>query len=159
MAISPDEMIDAMATPFGTILDGQGITPLYLAKKLKAELNAKVSKTLKVKGAPGKLPRGYKNITTTGIIETIKVDGCLERDFCNGESVLTWDEVAWSVRQNARMDANKLFGHYPPSRVEFPDETGKPQSIGAAFGETERAARLIYLLEKAEARAREAKCK
>ena len=154
-----EQLIQDLLHPFTTAMAAQQITPLYLAKKLKSELNAKVSKTLKVKGAPGKLPRGYKNITTTGIIETIKVDGCLERDFCDGDSVLAWDEVAWSVRQNARMDANKLFGHYPSSKVEFPDETGKPQSIGAAFGDTERSARLIYLLEKAEARAREAKCK
>lgn len=125
MAISPDEMIDAMGTPFGKFLDAQKITPQLLARKLKAELNAKETKFFQ----------------KDGIV--------IESRHC----------IAWDTRQKARIDAHKLRGDYPADKHVFPDENGKPQNLGAAFGDTERSARLIYLLETAEKRAKEAKCK
>lgn len=129
MTITADEMIDAMGTPFGKFLDAQSITPALLARKLKAELNAKVSKTIKVKGSPNNLPRGYKNITTTGIIESIRVDGDVEKDYCDGESVLGWVEVDWGTRQKARIDAHKLRGDYPAEKRELTGRNGGPVEI------------------------------
>jgi len=116
MPVTADETIQDLLHPFQEAMDAERITPKLLARKLKAELSAKSSKTIKIKGAPGQLPKGYKTITTTGIIEKIHVDGCTEKDYCDGESVLGWDEVDWGTRQKARIDAHKLRGDYPAEK-------------------------------------------
>ena len=111
-----EQIIQDLLRPFSEAMEGQGITPLYLAKKLKRELNAKTSKTLKVKGAASKLPKGYKNVVTTGIIVDM---GEGERDYSDGESVITWDEIDWVIQQRARIDAHKLRGDYPAEKKEI----------------------------------------
>jgi len=45
MPVTHEEMIDAILRPIEDALEGEGITPEYLAKKLKKELNAKEVKT------------------------------------------------------------------------------------------------------------------
>lgn len=74
-----------------------------------------------------------------------------------------WEYSKGLVAHGARLGwarlAAELLDIKPAERHEFPDENGKPQNLGAAFGDTERSARLIYLLETAEKRAKEAKCK
>jgi hypothetical protein len=50
----------------------------------------------------------------------------------------------------------EIMGLNSSTKIEFPDEHGKPQKISAVFSETERAARLIYLLEQVEKRHKEA---
>ena len=122
-AVTGDQIIQDLLHPFTEAMDEQKITPRLLARKLKAELNAKETKIF-------------------------------QKD---GFVVESRDVIAWGIRQAARIDAHKLRGDYPSSKVEFPDANGKPQNISAVFGETERAARLIYLLEQAEKRAKEAK--
>ena len=122
-AVTGDQIIQDLLHPFIEAMDEQKITPRLLARKLKAELNAKETKFFQKDGL---------------VVES-------------------HDVIAWGIRQAARIDAHKLRGDYPSSKVEFPDVNGKPQNISAVFGETERAARLIYLLEQAEKRAKEAK--
>lgn len=122
-AVTGDQIIQDLLHPFIEAMDEQKITPRLLARKLKAELNAKETKFFQKDGL---------------VVESR-------------------DVIAWGIRQAARIDAHKLRGDYPSSKVEFPDANGKPQNISAVFGETERAARLIYLLEQAEKRAKEAK--
>lgn len=39
--------------------------------------------------------------------------------------------------------------------IEFPGEDGKPQKIGGVFSDTERSARLLFLLEQAEKRSQQ----
>lgn len=46
-------------------------------------------------------------------------------------------------------------GYRDKQEVEFPDENGKPQKIGSTFSDTERSARLLFLLERAEKRAKQ----
>ena len=67
-----------------------------------------------------------------------------------GEVVEKRVVVAWGVRQAARIDAQK---------IEFPDKHGRPQQIGGVFSDPERAARLIYLIQQAQKRDKEAKRK
>jgi len=69
--------------------------------------------------------------------------------------------VAHTIRLQGAKLAAQLLGMEPAEKHEFPDETGKPQQIGALFCDTERAARLIWLLEQAEKRGKkkEGKCK
>lgn len=111
-----EQLIQDLLHPITQAMDDQKITPQLLARKLKAELNAKETKFFQKDGI---------------VIETRNV-------------------VAWGVRQAARIDAHRLRGDYPADKHVFPDENGKPQSITTPFGDTERAARLIYLLEQAK---------
>jgi len=67
--------------------------------------------------------------------------------------------VVWGIRQAARIDAQKLLGAYPSEKIEFPDKHGKPQQIGGVISDPERAARLIYLIQQAQKRDKEAKRK
>ena len=107
-------------------LEKHGITFDYLAKKLKRELNCKVTKTQKVKGSPDELPKGFRKITTTGIIERKMIDGEMEREYSDGESLIQWDEDAMDIRQKARIDAHRLRGDYPAEKREHTGPDGGP---------------------------------
>lgn len=50
MPVSHEEMIEAILRPIDEAFDAQGITPAYLAKKLKKELHAKKIKVQIPKG-------------------------------------------------------------------------------------------------------------
>lgn len=61
--------------------------------------------------------------------------------------------VDHTTRLRAAEMAIDLLRMKPPTQVEFPDETGKPQRItGDVFTDMERATRLVYLLEQAAKR-------
>ena len=40
------------------------------------------------------------------------------------------------------------------NQIEFPDKDGNPQAVGGILGDTERSARLLFLLEQAEKRSK-----
>jgi len=113
-----EQLIQDLLHPHIAARESLGLTPLYWARQLKAESKAKVSKTLKVKGAISNsaLPRGVKVMAVTGVIVSM-ADGA--RDYSDGESVVTWDEVDWGTRQRARMDAQKLDNAYPTEKLEL----------------------------------------
>jgi hypothetical protein len=94
-----------------------GLTMPALTKLLKRELKAKVTKSIKIKGAvsPDQLGRGRRIVAASGTIIQTK-DGNV---FGDGETVIEWDEVAWDVRQRARMDVHKLRGDYPAEKREI----------------------------------------
>lgn len=50
MPVSNDELVEAILRPIDEAFKSQGITPIYLAKKLKRELNAKETKAQIPKG-------------------------------------------------------------------------------------------------------------
>jgi len=118
MPVTTDDMIRNLISPHTEARASLGLTPLYWAKQLKAESKAKTSKTLKVKGAISKsaLPRGVKVMAVTGVIVSMD-EG--QRDYSDGESVITWDETDWGTRQRARMDAQKLDNAYPAEKVDI----------------------------------------
>lgn len=97
-----------------------GITPEYLARKAKKELNAKETKIVKVKGAltddvfprtkSGKLKTGYRVIGTSGVIETFKVGDETEREAGDGDTVIAIDMIDWSTRQRARISVEQHLG-------------------------------------------------
>ena len=100
-----------------------------------------------------------KGITVKSLVNKLKSElNAKETKFFqkDGNVVESRNVIAWDVRQRARIDAHKLRGDYPADRHIFPDAAGKPQNISTVFGETERSARLIFLLERAEKRAKEA---
>jgi len=82
--------------PIHKALDSQGITPMYLAKRLKRELNAKEVKVFKsmVYGGDGE---------------------------CGDEIIYSKPLVAWAIRQKARQDAHKLRGDYPAEKLDITD--------------------------------------
>ena len=101
-----------------------GLTMPALTKLLKRELKAKVTKSIKVKGAvnPDELGRGRRIVAASGTIIQTKDKG----SFGDGETVIEWDEIAWDIRQRARMDAHKLRGDYPAEKREITGAGGGP---------------------------------
>jgi hypothetical protein len=59
--------------------------------------------------------KGQRILSTSGQIVTTK-DGEV---FGDGDTVIAWNEVDWSTRQRARMDAHKLRGDYPAEKHEI----------------------------------------
>lgn len=98
------------------LLDRHGITGDVLIKHLKAELAAKVTRNYKVRGAVSadKLKKGQRVVATSGVIVQTKEGD----EFGDGDTIIEHDEVAWDIRQRARMDAHKLRGDYAPERVD-----------------------------------------
>jgi hypothetical protein len=131
-------------------MEENGLTDLVLIKQLKKELKAHVTKTQKLRGAVtlNELKKGIRILSTSGQIITTK-DGEL---FGDGDTVIAWNEVDWSTRQRARMDAHKLRGDYPADKHELTGKDGQP----IAFTDIERAQRLARLIEMAKERKKEA---
>jgi hypothetical protein len=102
------------------VLDAKGITVKKLACLLKKELLAKETKLVKIKGgvptlsgddaAPKKRTRrNFKTLLAGGIDQ---------------DGLIAVDVVAWGVRQNARMDAQKLLNLYPAKKIEVAGKDG-----------------------------------
>jgi len=94
-------------------MDSAGLTLDHLIKCLKRELKAQVTKTQKVKGVPHEVAKGVRTICVTGLIEKHTTRDGIEKDYTEGDSVIAINEIAWEVRQKARMDAHRLRGDYP----------------------------------------------
>jgi hypothetical protein len=77
-----------------------------------------------------------------------------------GRCVVGPDQINHTARAKAVDQAISVFGINAPekSKIEFPDENGKPQKIGGLFTDMERATRLVYLLTQA-AKRKNAECK
>jgi hypothetical protein len=116
MPITKEEDIDG-PDPMKEALDKHKITCDYLVRKLKSEMNAKETKTIKIKGAVSQddLPKGFKIIAASG---TLEYDEKGEQLFGDGETLIRYDPKALGIRQKARQDAHKLRGDYPAEKVE-----------------------------------------
>lgn len=106
-------------------LDNAGLTFEYAIKLIKKELHAKKTERLKVSGAvnPDNVGKGRRILATSGVIETDK-EG--DQYYSDGDTVIEWDEIDWTVRQKARMDLHKLRGDYPAKPVELTGKNGGP---------------------------------
>lgn len=105
--VTADDIIEAYMRPIEEALNGSGITPEYLAKKLNEELNAEE-------------PR------------VVQGTGDLAGEFIYSEPM-----IAWRIRQRARMDAHKLLGHYPAEKREISGRDGNPISFSVIIGDDE----------------------
>ena len=94
MSELPANGFEAIDHPIHKALDSQSITPIFLAKRLKKELNAKEVKAFK---------------------STV----CGEDGECGDEIIYSKPLVAWGIRQKARMDAHKLRGDYPAEKHDL----------------------------------------
>lgn len=126
MPVSGEEIRKSLQDHVFGALSAEGITLKTLAKKLKAELNSKITRTQKVKGAPGDLPKGFRRITTTGIVDIVQGEDGPVREYSDGESLIQWNEADMAIRQRARMDAHKLLNHYPAEKHEHTGRNGGP---------------------------------
>lgn len=129
-----EEVREKLISGFTHELLKAGISEKYLAQKLKRELNAKISERVKVKGSVKKedLPRGRRIVTESGTIAYDKEGKLIGGD---GDTVIEWSEKAWDIQQRARMDAHKLFGHYPAAQVHV----GGEMSVTLSLDEDEKA--------------------
>lgn len=112
MAISPEDMARAAQNPMESALTHAGITPDTLAAQVKEELTAHKTQTQTVKGLvrQEQLPAGVRIIAQAVRVKRLKDS---EGQIIGGDTVISWDEVDWNVRQRARSDAHKLLNHYP----------------------------------------------
>lgn len=130
---TPRNAIEAIGNPIHKAFRENGITPGYLVKKLKKELNAEKTVVHKVKGLAelpltpsGKPKKGLKILTTTGLIETrLCPNGGTEREYSDGETLIAVNMIDWLTRQRARIDAHKLRGDYPAEKREITGKDGK----------------------------------
>jgi hypothetical protein len=129
---SRDELAELANRPVISYMDDLGITLDYLLKRAKRALNAKETKNAKLKGAVKDLPRGRRLIATSGTVHYEERDGVKILMGGDGDSLIEWDEVAWSIREGARKDMHKLRGDYPADRMEHTGKDGGPiQTIPA----------------------------
>lgn len=120
MPVSNEEIIREIASPMSFTFEKHGITPTYLAKKLKRELNAKKTEKVKMKGSVDRksLPKGFKVVAETETIHINGVNGNGSHEVeGTGESLVHYSVIDWGTRQKARMDAHKLLNHYPAQKV------------------------------------------
>ena len=115
MAGLGQEMIQEALHPTRLCMENAGLSLKALTQALKKELKAKVTHTAKLRGAVSSAKKGQRILSTSGQIVTTK-DGEV---FGDGDTVIAWNEVDWSTRQRARMDAHKLRGDYPAEKHEI----------------------------------------
>lgn len=84
--------------------------------------------------------------------EKVKVKSSGEIETTTGDMV---------ERSKLRVDARKWVAakllprkYGDRNQIEFPDKDGNPQMVGGILGDTERSARLLFLLEQAEKRSK-----
>jgi hypothetical protein len=95
--VDPNEVMAMVHAPLEKALNGAGITPDYLASRLREELDAHETKIF--------------------------------FDQRTGNLLYSKDLVSWKVRSEARKDAHKLLGHYPPERRELTGPAGVPLDL------------------------------
>lgn len=131
MIASKEDAIKALMSPFAEALEKIGVGHAYLAKKLKAELNARKTEVFKAKVSRLADPLN----PAAGIVETEEV-------------IYSRPMVDWKTRQEGRKDAHKLLGDYPAEKREHTFPGGIPVQIGdipAAEREAIRAATEAYV--------------
>jgi hypothetical protein len=105
---TPEEMLDEVMNSYVDVAREQGIDETFLAKRGKAELNAKYVKHIKVKGRiedETTIPANYKVI---GVFQD--VEG-------NIETLLQFTGKDMPIRQRSRESHNKLYGHQPEPSI------------------------------------------
>lgn len=107
-------------TPMQDVMEAQGITGTKLAQLLKEGMEARETKTIKVKGDIQEAPEGYK-IIAKSVSKRMDREGVVH-EFV-GETVLQWDETLHDIRQRTRSDAHKLRNDYPPEHLKVDQET------------------------------------
>jgi hypothetical protein len=117
MPVTAEYINKNLISSFDLIMDKNGVTPEYLAKKLKRELNA--SK-----------PEAFKATT-----REFDGEGNLIKQ--TEEVIYSKPMVDWKIRQEARKDAHKLRGDYPPEqyRVAVEGESQFRKTVMEAIGE------------------------
>jgi hypothetical protein len=96
--------------PVGMALGRLKVTATSIAKMVKAEMEAHETQTVKVQG-----------VVTAEEVGNARVIAKSDR-----ETVLAVDQIAWTVRRNARLDAAKYLGIQPAEQHELTGEGGGP---------------------------------
>jgi hypothetical protein len=109
-------------------LQKEGITAPFLAKELKRELHAKETKIIKVK-RNAQADEVVRQITESVGAKQKAASKVRIIHETTKEQVIAIDVVNWSVRQTARMDANKLRGDYAPQKYEHTGKDGRPIEV------------------------------
>jgi hypothetical protein len=107
--VTPDEMQQELLKSYADALREAGVDEEYIARKHKAELNARRKSTVKLKGKlpeGEELPSGYKTIATT-----------LPDDEGKRETLVEVSGPDMQIRQRGREGANRMLDHIPSDRL------------------------------------------
>lgn len=118
---TPEEMQAEVMSSYVEVAREHGIDETFLAKRGKAELNAKYVKHIKVKGRiedESTIPANYKVI------------GVFRDEEGNLETLLQFSGKDMPIRQRSREGHHKLYGHVPePATIQNQFQTIVFQSM------------------------------
>jgi len=114
-----------------TALFNLGLSPPARAKKLKSKLQAKVTKTAKLKGRVDKttLRRGVRVVAESSVPQIDK-EGVAYED---GDTIISWNENAHDIQLRALDMVFTLCDDYPAKRHEVGGKNGRPIDINHRF--------------------------
>ena len=129
--MTPDQALDALkCVPMAEVLTSRGITKDCLARKLKAELNAKETKFIKLKknqllsDAVKEIKDEVRETLKTAKLNLLKeARGAKVVYETTEEMIIAIDVKSLGIRQKAREDAQKLLELYPDPKLNV-DFTG-----------------------------------
>lgn len=104
-----DRLDRIVLAPMVQALGKYDITMESLSKSLAEEMRANITKTAKLRGVVQEKEGAVRTVASSGV---------------DGDTLLGWDEIDWSTRQRARMDAQKLLGVYPPEKRQISLDEG-----------------------------------
>jgi hypothetical protein len=110
---------DIKHNPVGMALGRLKVTATSIAKMVKAEMEAHETQTVKVQGVVNGEDVGNARVIAKS----------------DRETVLAVDQIAWTVRRNARLDAAKYLGIQPAERHEIAMDAGALRAVLAALPE------------------------
>ena len=159
MPVTADELNKSCQTDFPVLATKGGLTARKLIKELKTIAFSDLSDHLEIADG-GELrfktfgEQGLKRRAIKSIKEKTTITESQDGQRINKTSTV---EFTLYDKLDAIKTAMALHGMTKPERREhvFPDKNGVPQNLAGAFGDVERSARLIYLLEQVEKRAQE----
>lgn len=96
--------------PIDEAFNSIGVTCIKVAKKYKKLMNAKVTKTQKLKGQVDeeKLGRGIKIFATSGGVETSENGN----DYLVGDTVISWKEDDNRTQRESTRDVATMLGYF-----------------------------------------------
>jgi len=145
MPVEKEKILEGLNSPIISALDGEGITPKYLSKKLKREMSACETKvftpnekqaTVILRAFVAALSKMDPLPEDAGEEVKAKRQKYIEKSVEKMlPKLLLYSKrlIAWDVRQKARQDAHKLRGDYPPEKREIGGFGGEPITLTVKY--------------------------
>jgi len=118
------QAITDLLTPYRKLLEAGGVTGEFLVQQIWAELHADKTSLQKVKGEVEDLDAQTSKVVAQSKKRRKGEDGKPVSEVV--ETIVAVNEIAWDVRQKARMDAHRIRGDYPAEKYQHSGPNGGP---------------------------------